>query len=441
MDIQVEFTDEIITSHAGLTSVGKLLNDINFFAAINKASKVKKSSGLISDYDMVKTMLGLITLGKPCYDAVEEYRDDPYFKRALKLKKVPSSPILRQRLDQMPAEVMAVLSEYNQSLLELIISDEQSKIGAEDYLLVDFDVTPMDNSNSKKEGVSKTYKLFDGYSPMFSYIGSSGFILNNQLREGHSHSNCEGSLEHISDTVDLALSLSETPLLVRFDSGNDALENVLMLDNKSKVNYLIKRNLRRERKSDWFALAKMQAQDTLKIRKGLTKYYAVQHREVEDERAAQGKHHLKILIVATEETIDRKGQRQLLPQVAVETYWTNLDLPLQKIEQLYHEHGTCEQYHSEFKTDLDMERLPSGKFKTNELLMHLGMIAFNILRLMAKNALKTGRVPGRRGQRLRIRTVLQNIMYMGAHFLEWTKRTYLRIYRKNKWAEAFLYSC
>ena len=34
---------------------------------------------------------------------------------------------------------------------------------------------------------------------------------------------------------------------------------------------------------------------------------------------------------------------------------------------LYHAHGECEQFHSEIKTDMDMERLPSGKFETNEL--------------------------------------------------------------------------
>jgi hypothetical protein len=317
---------------------------------------------------------------------------------------------------------------------------EQSKIAGAEYLLLDFDVTPMDNSNSKKEGVSTTYKLFDGYSPMFSYIGSSGFILNNQLREGHAHSNCEGSQEHISDSVEMALSISDVPLLVRFDSGNDSLANVLMLDAKDRVNYLIKRNLRRESKSDWLELAKANAGERVQIRKGLAKYYAIHYREVEDEQSGNEKRRLRILIAATEETIDKNGQRQLLPEVSVETYWTNLDLPLQKIEQLYHEHGTCEQYHSEFKTDLDMERLPSGKFKTNELLMHLGMAAFNILRSMGRNALKTGRVPGRRGQRLRIRTILQNMMYMGARFLEWTRRTSLRIYRHNKWAEAFMYA-
>ena len=38
---------------------------------------------------------------------------------------------------------------------------------------------------------------------------------------------------------------------------------------------------------------------------------------------------------------------------------------------LYRDHATSEQFHSEFKTDLDIERLPSGKFATNALVMIL----------------------------------------------------------------------
>ena len=40
--------------------------------------------------------------------------------------------------------------------------------------------------------------------------------------------------------------------------------------------------------------------------------------------------------------------------------------------KLYRQHATSEQFHSEFKTDL--ERLPSGKFPTNDLVMHLGVL-------------------------------------------------------------------
>ena len=36
---------------------------------------------------------------------------------------------------------------------------------------IDIDVSPFDNSKTKKVGVSRTYKGFDGYAPIFAYIG------------------------------------------------------------------------------------------------------------------------------------------------------------------------------------------------------------------------------------------------------------------------------
>ncbi|MCM1062349.1 MAG: IS1380 family transposase, partial [Eubacterium sp.] len=41
---------------------------------------------------------------------------------------------------------------------------------------LDIDVTPFDNSNSHKEGVSRTYKNYDGYAPIMAYIGTEGYI-------------------------------------------------------------------------------------------------------------------------------------------------------------------------------------------------------------------------------------------------------------------------
>jgi hypothetical protein len=42
----------------------------------------------------------------------------------------------------------------------------------------------------------------------------------------------------------------------------------------------------------------------------------------------------------------------------------------------------AEQFHAEFKTDLDLQRLPSGKFETHALVCRLAALAMNILRLM-----------------------------------------------------------
>ena len=84
----------------------------------------------------------------------------------------------------------------------------------------------------------------------------------------------------------------------------------------------------------------------------------------------------------TERTIDKHGQILLYPDVEVETWWTNLGNLDEDIISLYHAHRECEQFHSEVKIDMDLERMLSGKFETNALILELGMIAYSILRMI-----------------------------------------------------------
>lgn len=72
---------------------------------------------------------------------------------------------------------------------------------------------------------------------------------------------------------------------------------------------------------------------------------------------------LRTVFKVTERTIKANGQILLTPEIEVETYWTSLTDPAYKIIELYHEHGTSEQFHSEIKTDMDLERLPAVRKK------------------------------------------------------------------------------
>lgn len=62
-------------------------------------------------------------------------------------------------------------------------------------------------------------------------------------------------------------------------------------------------------------------------------------------------------------------------EIDVESYASNfLESPLDIIE-LFHNHSISEQFHSEVKTDMGVERLPSGKLATNSLVFELAKIA------------------------------------------------------------------
>ncbi len=64
-----------------------------------------------------------------------------------------------------------------------------------------------------------------------------------------------------------------------------------------------------------------------------------------------------------------------------------------------------EQYHSEAKRDMDLERSPFSKFATNQLVLHLACLTYNLLRLQA--TMGCNDVPlCKAAKRRRIRTVI-----------------------------------
>ena len=68
-------------------------------------------------------------------------------------------------------------------------------------------------------------------------------------------------------------------------------------------------------------------------------------------------------------------------------YWTNLYEDPETVIDLYHEHGTSEQFHSELETDMDVERFPSGKLAVNAILLHIDMVVFITLRFIGLTCL------------------------------------------------------
>lgn len=224
----VETTDKSIRSNGGLIFVGDMLEELNFSKYL-KIKGIENSDKEISNSDVLKSYIGLLCEGKTEYAKIEKYRNDAFFKEALGIDNVPSESTLRQRLDGLSEDHKTIhkISDFITLLLK-----KYSKLTPAletDYIPVDFDVSPFDNSNSKKEGASYTYKKFKGFAPIFVYMGNILYILNNELREGKRHCNCEGTDEFIYQTLKNAREISSEKLLARFDSGNDARDNIIKI--------------------------------------------------------------------------------------------------------------------------------------------------------------------------------------------------------------------
>ena len=141
---------------------------------------------------------------------------------------------------------------------------------------------------------------------------------------------------------------------------------------------------------------------------------------------------------AVERSIDKRGQLLIVPDVEVEAWWTTLHLPDEKVIALYQDHVTSEQFHSEIKSDMDVERLPSGKFATNALILALACLAYNILRFIGQLGLVGDKSPVRHpAKRRRIKTVMQELMYLAARLVKTGRRLKIVFSRYCPGFEAF----
>lgn len=426
--------DEHLSSHSGLALVGTLLSKTSINERVDQIPIANKPP--ITNGDTVRTMIGLCCLGKPDFDAVEPMRKQPFFAEALGIGQCPSSPTLRQRFDLVSGEFDVILKEESAGLINKA-APELTGIKTEkhgDLLPLDIDVSPFDNSKTQKQGVSRTYKGMDGYAPIFSYLAQEGYMVNVEFREGKQH--CQKNTpEYLEDSIIYVRQITDQPILVRLDSGNDAKDNLRVCD-KHEVFFIIKRNLRKESLEDWLALAKKEG-NCQKIREGKIRWYGETYVNVEGIDTP-----VRIVYEIVERTITAKGQMLLVPQIEVDTYWTNLNDSIEHIIELYHDHGTSEQFHSELKSDMDLERLPSGKFLTNSLILLLGMIAYNILRLCGQQSLQDAPEEDRpsyrrKANRRRVRTVMQDLIYLACRIVTRSRGIILSFGRYGVWAQVW----
>ena len=279
---------------------------------------------------------------------------------------------------------------------------------------------------------------------MAAYLGGHGFCLELALRPGGQHSAKEMDF-NLDRIIPMAQRLSaagpKAPLQVRLDSGFDSqtLMRGIVACNQAgllQVDWPIKWN---PRNVNVRALAERLAGDAATVwvqtREGkrITVWQEPVHIEGIDRP-------LQRVLRLTERTIDARGQQLIKSELTLEGWNTSFRAKFSGADliALYADHGTHEQFHAEFETDLDQARQPTGKFDTNSLVCQWAALAMNILRLIGQRGLLGPDAPIRhQAKRRRIKTVMQELIYRAGRMIQTGRRILLGLGANDRAATTF----
>ena len=426
--IKIETTTETIESKGGLLLAGKI--------AMNAGLKNISSIAMKKAGEIVTSLFGLMVEGKTDFESMGEKRKSLFFKEALGLTYVYAKETVRLYLDKMAQDADEIIRQLRKSAAKIISKAPLHClwINGKAYLPVDIDTTAMDNSKTKKEGVSWTYQGYDGYQPIFAYVGKEGYMLDCELRPGSQH--CQNGTAAFIISLMPRLHMLGTcrRYLFRLDSGNDAWDTLQAITGAGKGHFcLIKRNKRRESDDEWLKIAKRHGQETAprkgkKVWVGIVALHPQKKNEVMSD--------VNCVFEVIERKTDSAGNRLLFPEIEVNSWWTNLDCAAEKVIELYHGHATSEQFHSELKHDLGVERLPSGKLSVNKILLAIAMNAYNTLRFLGQESIKPER--RKKHRRKRLSKVIRDVICVAGKLVKHAKSLIFKINEKDPMLPIFL---
>ena len=458
---------ENLQVNSGLIPVDNLISNLGLCSS-SFLNNEFRTARWISNGQVVKSAILLQCLGKTDFEDIAKLNDNDMFTICTGRKISPET--FRQRFNKISQDTnfYTQLDHDNARILKNA-HFKKIEIQGKEYIPLDIDVTPFSNPGVNKEGISCTYKLEDGFAPIIAYIGS--YALCSDLRIGSQHSECE-AVPFLNRCMAIIKEIGLDPqsILVRVDSGHDASDFIEACDAHN-LKYIIKRNFRRQSTDDIVVRAKSSVIPLISRDRCTLKYRIVD----EKEKPANAPNSPAICIFEVRDPISDKNGfdkfrlmrvkdvnspyfgRDGIPY-EVHGWWTNLNFECvskdifaegrtfsTRIINLYRDHATSEQYHSELKTDMNMELLPSHYFATNRAYLALSAISFSILRLIGDHCIELDpslqHHKNIKTTRIRLRTVINEFFSFPFQLVKHAGKTFVKLGKNCKRFKTFLKIC
>ena len=146
----------------------------------------------------------------------------------------------------------------------------------------------------------------------------------------------------------------------------------------------------------------------------------------------------RLVYEVIERNYEKNGQMSMFSNLEVNTFWTNVGWTDRDVIESYHDHGTSEQFHSEYKSDMKLEIFPSGKFATNSFIGQLGMFVYNIERVIGQISLECLQPKKRPVVRRRLSTIINHVINIEGKYVYHARRHIICVPNNDPWMKVFI---
>lgn len=413
---------------AGLVFIGQMAK----LAGLDVVAKqVTIGKPRIPTEDLLKTMIGLMVQGKTDFDHVKPLVGNRYFMNAVEIGRIPSAETYRQTFQRMAlnTELEGLLPGCSVKLWKKAgMAHEYVQKDKKKWVRMDIDPVIYDNDETKKEGAAYTYNKKFGFAAIFAHL-ADGWMVNADLYPGNTSFHGPETIAFVNQSLGLADRMAgETKLLV-MDCGLEDQEMLANLYDRPNTDFILKHNRRRESSQKWLELARDKGELIREDKeRGFRVYRGSTHRRLKDREDEVR------LVFEVKEFYEEKGQLMLIPRVEIFSVWTSLvEFTDKDVLRLYRMRGTSEQFHAEFKTEMDMERLPSGKFKVNKAFLRMGMLAHNMLKVISQDMVMERALGLKKATRRRIKTVMNSVILMSCRLVRHARGMVMQLGCSEAW--------
>ena len=216
-DLPIVFTDEPLTSHAGLELFGRFLDRSGFVAKLADVFSIRCFDSDYGSLRMALLTIGLLVVGGTRLRHVAFLKNDPLFIRFARLRRVPSERTLSRWLKEITS---GVRERLNALLREIAFDSWRScPLGR---ITLDLDGTVIRTGtqvDGAERGFNPHHPKDPSYYPLTAHLAQTGQLLGVWNRPGNVHDSV-GAVEHLEELLaETRASVGAVPIEVRLDGA------------------------------------------------------------------------------------------------------------------------------------------------------------------------------------------------------------------------------